>query len=270
MSRAMMIDPQPEEENVDAIEQNEVQEDEIQQEATAEVEQPQVEEPSLPDKYQGKSLEDVVKMHQEAEKLLGRQSSEVGELRKVVDDYISSQTQSAPQPQHVEPEDDIDYFTDPQAAVNRAIENHPKIREAEQYTADYKKQAALAALNNRHPDMQEILGDPKFAEWIKASKIRTQLFVAADQQYDADSADELFTLWKERKTVAQQTAQVEKQARKQTLKAANTGNARGSAEGSRKKVYRRADIIKLMKTDPERYQALSEEILTAYAEGRVK
>ena len=265
MSRAMMIDPQPEEENVDAIEQNEV--NEIQQE---EVEQPQVEEPSLPDKYQGKSLEDVVKMHQEAEKLLGRQSSEVGELRKVVDDYISNQTQSAPQPQYVEPEDDIDYFTDPQAAVNRAIENHPKIREAEQYTADYKKQAALAALNNRHPDMQEILGDPKFAEWIKASKIRTQLFVAADQQYDADSADELFTLWKERKTVAQQTAQVEKQARKQTLKAANTGNARGSAEGSRKKVYRRADIIKLMKTDPERYQALSEEILAAYAEGRVK
>ncbi len=270
MSRAMMIDPQPEEENVDAIEQNEVQEDEIQQEATAEVEQPQVEEPSLPEKYQGKSLEEVVQMHQEAEKLLGRQSSEVGELRKVVDDYISSQTQSAPQPQHVEPEDDIDYFTDPQAAVNRAIENHPKIREAEQYTADYKKQAALAALNNKHPDMQEILGDPKFAEWIKASKIRTQLFVAADQQYDSDSADELFTLWKERKTVAQQTAQVEKQARKQTLKAANTGNARGSAEGTRKKVYRRADIIKLMKTDPERYQALSEEIFQAYAEGRVK
>ena len=265
MSRAMMIDPQPEEENVDEIETNEV--NEIQQEE--EVEQPP-EQPSLPDKYQGKSLEDVVKMHQEAEKLLGRQSSEVGELRKVVDDYISSQTQSAPQPQHVEPEDDIDYFTDPQAAVNRAIENHPKIREAEQYTADYKKQAALAALNNRHPDMQEILGDPKFAEWIKASKIRTQLFVAADQQYDADSADELFTLWKERKTVAQQTAQVEKQARKQTLKAANTGNARGSAEGTRKKVYRRADIIKLMKNDPDRYQALSDEIMAAYAEGRVK
>ena len=263
MSRATILDPRPEEENADQIEQNEV--NEIQQE---EVEQPQ--EPNLPDKYQGKSLEEVVQMHQEAEKLLGRQSSEVGELRKVVDDYISTQTQSAPQPQHVEPEDDIDYFTDPQAAVNRAIENHPKIREAEQYTADYKKQAALAALNNKHPDMQEILGDPKIAEWIKASKIRTQLFVAADQQYDSDSADELFTLWKERKTVAQQTAQVEKQARKQTLKAANTGNARGSAEGTRKKVYRRADIIKLMKTDPERYQALSEEIFQAYAEGRVK
>jgi len=266
MSRATILDPRPEEENADQIEQNEV--NEIQQE---EVEQPQPEEHSLPDKYQGKSLEEVVKMHQEAEKLLGRQSSEVGELRKVVDDYISTQTQPiAPQQQHVEPEDDIDYFTDPQAAVNRAIENHPKIREAQEYSAQYKKQTSLAMLNSKHPDMQDILKDPKFAEWIKGSKIRTQLFVEADQQYNAEAADELFTLWKERKNIAQQTAAVEKQSRKQQLKAANTGNARGSAEGSRKKVYRRADIIKLMKTDPERYQALSEEILKAYAEGRVK
>ena len=265
MSRAMIVDPQPLEDNVDEIETNEV--DEIQQE---EVEQPQEPEPSLPEKYQGKSLEEVVQMHQEAEKLLGRQSSEVGELRKVVDDYIASQTPVQAPQQPVEPEDDIDYFTDPQAAVNRAIENHPKIREAQQYTEQYKKQSSLATLQAKHPDMQTILSDPKFAEWIKASKIRTQLFVAADQQYDADSADELFSLWKERKTVAQQTAQVEKQARKQTLKAANTGNARGTSTGTRKKTYRRSDIIKLMKTDPERYQALSDEILTAYAEGRVK
>ena len=265
MSRATMVDLPPEEENADNIE-NEV--DEIQQ---TEAEQPQEEEqPTIPDKYQGKTLEQVVQMHQEAEKLLGRQSSEVGELRKVVDDFIQNQTQQQAPQQYVEPEDDIDYFTDPQAAVNRAIENHPKIREAQEYTAQYKKQTSLAMLNSKHPDMQEILQDPKFAEWIKGSKIRTQLFVEADQQYNAEAADELFSLWKERKNIAQQTAAVEKQSRKQQLKAANTGSAQGSAEGSRRKVYRRADIIKLMKTDPERYQALSDEILKAYAEGRVK
>jgi hypothetical protein len=263
MSRATMIDVPPEEDNAETIE-NEVEE--IQQEA----EQPQEQQPTIPDKYQGKSLEQVVQMHQEAEKLLGRQSSEVGELRKVVDDFITSQTQQQAPQQYVEPEDDIDYFTDPQAAVNRAIENHPKIREAQEYTAQYKKQTSLAMLNSKHPDMQEILQDPKFAEWIKGSKIRTQLFVEADQQYNAEAADELFSLWKERKNIAQQTAAVEKQSRKQQLKAANTGSAQGSAEGSRRKVYRRADIIKLMKTDPERYQALSDEILKAYAEGRVK
>jgi hypothetical protein len=251
-------------ENVDDI-----NEEAVETQFVEEAEQPQ-EQPTVPEKYQGKSLEEVVQMHQEAEKLLGRQSGEVGELRKVVDDYIASQTPTQAPQQNVEPEDDIDYFTDPQGAVNRAIENHPKIREAEQYSTQYKQQAALATLSTKHPDMQEILGDPKFAEWIKASKIRTQLFVAADQQYDADAADELFSLWKERKAVTQQTADVEKQARKQQLKAANTGNARGSTEGTRKKVYRRADIIKLMRTDPDRYTALADEIMAAYAEGRVK
>ena len=265
MSRATMVDSQPEEETVKETEENEAQK--IQQEDF--VEQPQ-EEPPVPEKYQGKSLEQVVQMHQEAEKLLGRQSSEVGELRKVVDDYIGSQPQQPAPQQYVEPEDDIDYFTDPQGAVNRAIENHPKIREAQEYSTHYKKQSSLAMLNNKHPDMQGILKDPKFAEWIKASKIRTQLFVEADQQFNAEAADELFSLWKERKTVAEQTVKVEKQARKQTLKAANTGNARGTSTGTRKKTYRRSDIIKLMKTDPERYQALSDEILQAYAEGRVK
>ena len=118
--------------------------------------------------------------------------------------------------------------------------------------------------------MEQILQDPKFAEWIKGSKVRTQLFVQADQQYDYDSAHELFSLWKERNQIVQQTAQAEKAARKSSVKTASTGNARGTAEGSRRKVYRRADIIKLMRTDPERYQSMSDELLKAYSEGRVR
>ena len=55
-----------------------------------------------------------------------------------------------------------------------------------------------------------------------------------------------------------------------SAKSAATGNARGTTEGSRRKTYRRADIIKLMQTDPDRYMALQPEIMAAYAEGRVK
>ena len=241
-------------------------------EDTSEVQEVAQEEPQqdIPEKYRGKSMQEIVKMHQEAEKLLGKQSSEVGQLRGVVDDYIQAQlsNQQAPVQQRVE--DDVDFFVDPEKAVARAIENHPKIREAAAYTAQNKRQMALSQLQSKHPEMQEILNDNSFAEWVKGSKIRTQLFVQADQAYDYDAADELFSLWKERAGVAKQTVAVEKQARKQQLKSANTGNARGTGEGSRKKVYRRADIIKLMKTDPERYSALSEEIFQAYAEGRVK
>ena len=264
---AKLIDERPEEDNVDTAEldtQQEQFEQEPQQEVTQQTED------DLPDKYRGKSAAELARMHQEAEKLLGRQSSEVGELRKVVDSYIQtqlSQQQQAPQKQD---DDDYDFFTDPDKAVSRAIENHPKIKEAEQYTQQYKKATALNQLQSKHPDMQQILQDNRFAEWIKGSKIRTQLFVQADQQYDYEAADELFTLWKDRQTTVKQTAQAEKAGRQAAVKTANTGNARGNPDSQSRKIYRRADIIKLMKTDPDRYQSLSDEIMKAYAEGRVK
>ena len=224
--------------------------------------------PSIPEKYQNKSAEELVQMHQEAEKLLGRQSSEVGELRKVVDNYI--QTQLTPEQEAPQEVEEIDFFTDPDKAVDRAIQNHPKIREAEAVTNQYRQSNAMAQLKGKHPDMEDILQDTKFAEWIEASKVRTRLFVEADQKFDHEAADELFSLWKERQNVVQQTAQVEQQARKQAVKSASTGNARGSSESAPKKVYRRADIINLMKTDPNRYAALQPEIMLAYQEGRVR
>ncbi len=266
MSRAQLLDERPEEKPTETTE--ELTTDTVE---NPEEEQPQEPESNLPEKYQGKSVEDLVQMHQELEKFSGKQSTEVGELRKVVDNYIQTQlsNQQAPQQQQQE-DDDVDFFVDPQNAVNRAIDNHPKIKEAQAYTQQAKQQATLSQLKSKHPDMESILQDAGFAEWIKGSKVRTQLFVQADQGYDYDAADELFSLWKEKTSVAQQTANVEKQARKNTLKSASTGNARGTAEASRKKVYRRADIIKLMRTDPERYQSLSDELLKAYAEGRVR
>ena len=265
MSRATLIDERQEEEQESTTQ--ELEQDTVE---TPEEEQPQ-QEPELPEKYRGKSVEDLVQMHQELEKFSGKQSTEVGELRRLVDDHIQTQlvAQQAPQQQQQQ-DDDVDFFVDPKTAVSRAIDNHPKILEAQAYTEQAKKQATLAQLQQRHPEMESVLQDPKFAEWIKGSKVRTQLFVQADQGYDYDAANELFSLWKEKNQVVQQTAQAEKAARKSAVKSANTGNARGTGEGSRKKVYRRADIIKLMRTDPERYQSLSDELLKAYAEGRVK
>ena len=237
-----------------------------------EAQEPEQETPApeddIPDKYKNKSTAEIVRMHQEAEKLLGRQSSEVGELRSVVDNYIQTQldtTKATP-----EPEEDIDFFSDPDKAVQRAIKNHPSIKAAEAQNQQYKQSTAQAALQQRHPDMQDILTDTKFAEWIKASKIRTQLFVQADQSYDAEAADELFTNWKERQQAVGQTVATEKTQRKEAIKNASTGGATGSSEAKSRKVYRRSDIIKLMQDDPERYLSLSDEIMDAYATGRVR
>ena len=265
---AKLIDERPEQEDNVEITELETQEEQFEQPEVTQQAEPQQDD--LPDKYRGKSVEEIVRMHQEAEKLLGKQSSEVGELRKVVDSYIQTQLSQQQQAPQKSEDEDYDFFTDPDKAVSRAIENHPKIKEAEQYTQQYKKATALSQLQSKHPDMQQILQDNRFAEWIQGSKIRTQLFVQADQQYDYEAADELFTLWKDRQATVKQTAQAEKAGRKEAVKAANTGNARGNPDSQSRKIYRRADIIKLMKTDPDRYQSLSDEIMKAYQEGRVK
>jgi len=266
MSRATIIDERPD------IEESDVSQD-VQDQLTEIPEEEQSQEVDIPEKYRGKSVQELVQMNQELEKFSGKQSTEVGELRKLVDNYIQTELETKQAPQEQQEDDksnDVDFFVDPQSAVDRAINNHPKIKEAETYTKQYKQQATLAQLRSNHPDMDQILQDPKFADWIKGSRVRTQLFVNADQAYDYDSAHELFSLWKERSSIVQQTADAERASRKNAVKSATTGNARGTAERSNKKRYRRADIIKLMKEDPDRYNALSDEILKAYAEGRVK
>lgn len=221
----------------------------------------------LPEKYKGKDIKEIARMHQEAEKLIGRQGSEVGELRKIVDDFIKAQAATKQHPQ--EPVEEVDFFADPEKAVSKAIENHPKIKQAEQAALQMKIAETVNMLKQKHPDFMEIANDSLFQEWVKASKVRVQLFAAANN-YDFDSADELLTIWKERRQVADATMKAEKQDRDRVLKSATATAAKSSEEVASKKIYRRADIIKLMQTDPDRYDALQPEIMAAYQEGRVR
>jgi hypothetical protein len=118
--------------------------------------------------------------------------------------------------------------------------------------------------------MQEVIADSKFVDWIKGSKIRTQLFAQADRSYDYEAADELLTNWKERQGVVTQTLAAEKAGRKEAIKSASTGSTKGNGQQQSRKIYRRSDIIKLMQDDPDRYLQLSDEITKAYAEKRVR
>lgn len=251
----------------DQEEQNPLEAQQIEEgQQEAQQEQETVEE-EVPEKYKGKDFKEIVRMHQEAERLIGRQGSEVGELRKIVDNFIRSQ---ATQQQPKEEINEDDFFADPKTAVAKAIENHPKIKQAELAALEMAKAKALQTLQTKHPDFGNVVVDPGFQNWVNASKVRAELFSRADKQYDVDAADELISTWKERQGSAKQTVSAEKQARSQAIKSATTAVTGGSDEAPSKKIYRRADIIKLMQTDPDRYDSLQPEIMAAYREGRVK
>lgn len=130
----------------------------------------------------------------------------------------------------------------------------------------------MTQLKTKHGDYENILKDNKFQEWIKASKLRQRMLVEADRNYDVEAADELFTEYKNTlRSNADNTIGNERQARQMEIKKASTGSARGkSTPTSSKKVFRRADIIDLIKNNPQRYEALMPEIRKAYEEGRVR
>jgi hypothetical protein len=222
----------------------------------------------IPDKYRGKELSDIIKMHQEAEKLIGKQAQEVGEVRKLADELIKQNLAGKPQPIKEE-EPEVDFFENPQAAVRKTVDNHPDVLAARQAGQEFKKMQIQQKLAQEHPDFGQIVQDPDFANWVKSSPVRIGLYAKADGEFDYDSANELLSTYKQLRGVkAKQTSEAGETQRKSNLKAA-TVDVGGTGE-SGKRVYRRADLIRLKMTDPNRYDALSDEIMAAYAEGRVK
>jgi hypothetical protein len=233
-----------------------------------------VAESSVPDKFAGKSPEEIIESYQNLEKELGRKAQEVGELRKLSDSFLqaelsrNSQAQSTPKEIEEEP---TDFFDDPNKAVNKAIENHPKFQEFQRFQAQQAQTAAKTQLEAAHPDYADIVSNSDFQEWVQGSKIRQQLFQAADA-YNFDAANELISNWKDRAMInkTQEVNQAEEAKRKGALKAGKAESRASSGSTSGKKTYKRSDLIRLKMTDPLKYESMADDIYAAYAEGRVK
>jgi hypothetical protein len=224
--------------------------------------------PELPEKYRAKSLEEVVRMHQEAEKLIGKQAQEVGEVRKLADELLK-QNLSSKQQRIQEEEPEVDFFENPQKAVQATIDKHPDVLAARQASQEFKRMQIQQKLAQDHPDFSEVVNDSEFQNWVKSSPVRLGLYAKADGEFDYDSANELLSTFKQLRGIkAKETEKASDATRAKSMKAAQV-DVGGSGESS-KRVYRRADLIRLKMTDPSRYDALSEEIMQAYSEGRVR
>lgn len=229
----------------------------------------------IPSKFAGKSTEEIIDSYTNLEKELGRKAQEVGELRKLSDSFLQAEVARTKQnPQDNTPletkDNDVDFFDDPNKAVNNMIENHPKFQEFQQFQAQQAQAGAEARLKQTHPDFTDVIKDTAFQEWVQDSPIRMQMFQAADA-YNFDAANELLTNWKDRSMISK-TQEVKEKAeveRKEALKAgtAESRTSSGSSKGG--KTYRRADLIRLKMENPSRYESLQDEIYNAYAEGRV-
>lgn len=233
---------------------------------------------TLPDKFKDKSVEEIAASYTELEKAHGRQSTELGELRKLADGFIKQQleTTKSPSPEKLEIEEE-DFLRYPTQSVDKMVGSHPKLRELEDRLARQELSLRVGEFRTRHPDYLEISRDPAFTNWLAESPYRAKMFERADQQYDLEAADELMSLWKDKRGVASGQENLNEakeelvkrqEKREEALKKASTIKSSTGESGA--KMYRRADIIKLKIEDPERYSMLQPEIMKAYQEGRVR
>lgn len=179
---------------------------------------------------------------------LGRQANEIGELRKTIDEYILKQDEAtAPS-----------FDEDPVAAMERLVEK--KIAPLRQEVAGSQARSAQARLSEQHPDYEQVVSDPAFQAWVQGSRINTAAFEAAING-DIDTGINLLSEYKSRNTQTRDALD--------TSLALNRGSSSdtGARDGQ---VYKRADIIRKKIEDPAWYRDNHEEIMRAYAEGRVK
>jgi hypothetical protein len=231
----------------------------------------------IPEKYKNKSLDEIVRMHQEAEKLIGRQAQEVGEVRKLADSLLKQQLE-AKHDRQPEPAQEIDWFEDPQKAVHQAIESNPVLKQLQEQQAIQAQKVALDTIEKSHPDFVSVAQSEDFQQWVAGSKVRQRLYSDANN-YDVDSALELLDNYKSLRGIRQQKEETSKAADEALKKTDSEGRTKalkaaavqqGGTGETGKPVYRRADLIRLRMQDPSRYESMADEILNAYAEGRVR
>ncbi len=239
--------------------------------------------PVIPDKFQGKTAEQLVEMYQNLESTNGRMANEIGHLRKFTDSALgfareavkpANQVQ-APKPQVTSE----DLLANPHETVTNLAKQvaDDRVLATERRTANLEAQLAVDRFARKYPDFEQTMGDTGFQEWISGSAYRQKLAGAAAQRGDFDAADELFGLYNASKAEKPKNddspASGIEAARKASLTKKGGSSAAGVAKTSSdgKKIYSRHELIEMRINDEEGYNSrYLTEYLPAYKEGRVR
>ena len=228
----------------------------------------------LPAKYQGKTIQDVIDMHRNLETAYGRQANDLGTQRKLTDRLLDLKRTDDLSQNSTEPLPEVS-STELLDNPTQALEGYLGAREqrmaaeTEARLSGIESTLAQERFTAKHPNYESIANSPEFAAWVNLSTLRTRTAQnAIDGDYQA--ASELLDEYQLSAAHATPKDNPLEEARQAGLTSSQASP--DSAAQSGKKVYRRADLIRLKLEKPEVYSdpGFQTEILEAYAQGRVK
>jgi len=232
---------------------------------------------TVPDRFAGKTREEIAAAWVEADKAMSRQGNELGELRRTVNDLSTKLKEVQEQPKREPTPVTIDeLYEDPNKAIRRVVEedtNH-RIEQLEQEVKAAQTAAMVAEgrriFETKHPNYKDTMTDPDFLGWIKGSNIRVALASAADQG-NFEAADELFSTYKDLKQVKTTKSPPRSEAARQVaLERSGGGNPAPNETYSRHELQEKR--IAAQRGDRKAaawLAANADSISSAYAEGRL-
>jgi hypothetical protein len=235
----------------------------------------------LPEKYQGKTPEEIAEMHRNAEKELGRLRNEIGNYRGLVNDLTTLQ-RKAPEPQSVEPEKiDVsgdELLTDPGSAIDKVVSQRLAEREAKEAELAAQERVELEgrALLQSFPDLDTIVTSTEFQEFASRTPSRQQDFLTAaqgegiEQVRAARRLMEDFDDFQNASAAPSGPAKQDPQPGVAAAKAVSNEGGGPAGAVSTKPLIHETDVLKLIASDPAKYRSPSfqKELMDAMREGR--
>ncbi|MAG24809.1 hypothetical protein CMI47_04445 [Candidatus Pacearchaeota archaeon] len=248
----------------------------------------------IPEKYRGKSAADLLEIVQNQESHIGRQGTELGELRGqvgtlrgLVDQSLALREDGISRTDQVGTEDDLtddQFITDPRDAVTKTVKR--ETRDQNERLARLEQQNAALDFSRKYPEAQKDVESPEFVGFVQKSRVRGTLAHRAFsdmENIDFNAAEELWELWEDYKSIHPADSDpvlASQEATSQTVEPTDepkavpsmvTQGSSGDVGGSTKPIYSQAALNRLQVSDPDTYWAddTQRKIDGARAEGRV-
>lgn len=238
--------------------------------------------PEVPEKYRGKSVDDVIDMHRNAERRLGELQNEVGSLRGLIRDLSVLQqpvaTPESPEQETLEITGD-DLLRDPAGTVRKVVQHDSAKaeykRNLDSQEAELSK--AQASFMADFADAKEITASEEFQAFAARTPSRQadmQIAAFGTGMEQVRAARRLLEDYKDfQASTAKPAAPSAEEKALAAAKAASTeaGNANGGTR-IEKEILTQSEMVDLINKDPAKWRSPSTQaaLIQAIKEGRYR
>jgi hypothetical protein len=233
----------------------------------------------MPDKLAGKSAEEIAKIYVAEQSYVGEMKNQLGDYRNMTDRFLSLEekrvadlgNEAAPEEIEIDP---TELLANPRKVLDdyyaERRNSDPEVQGLAERLDRIEGQVGQSALADRHSDAAEVAASPEFMAWLNENSFRGRIAQQAVSSKDSEALDYLLTEFKGEHGAS--PANTDEQTSGTEADAARAVSTESSSTGSSvntQKRFSRRKLVNLKITNPDEYSARSQEILMAYADGRV-